>query len=460
MKCNAIGSSHRTETYDRQVPPKTLTDVARKRPHQEKESTFVGQKRDNSRSESPEWRYHLIDPNIVQATYTPLQIAFHLQRWATSRLLIDYGVLPDQNPKNISSFRRLLEKSQGVTPLVSKMFTQPRQIPFVPMVFLNGEFQKLLPISLPETKPIALFNVSDNWLDKGSTFTVRPFLKSFNRFYAEIAKHFTVVRVLVGRPDQLVPAIDHVMEMLPGVPLAVWSFTAHSNQHAMEVGKRLLLTTADVKAAIEERKKLPLEEPLSVGQTKIAPTSVCLTSADAPVMQEISKRIVLEGAIVLNGCFTGAGGDSCIARFFSSNAYGRIVYGSPHASYDLIPKVFYSSRSHIPQFLPFFWDGFFSSRPEQNIATKAYRNGEPKVTAFGSCKHPSDFLDSRFEYPAFVGPLMIDHENSGPAWTLLVQAIEGSERNPAFSGNVPLHATPDSLHRRSTRGGFLKLFSW
>jgi hypothetical protein len=129
-------------------------------------------------------------------------------------------------------------------------------------------------------------------------------------------------------------------------------------------------------------------------------------------MEEVGKRIVPSGKLVLAGCNNGresmeehsdpfslttsdhpssSVSDMNIAESFSNNAPTLIVYASPDLIYNMTPSVFHLPSSSFPEFLPYFKVGpidssrYFKGPIGSSRKVRAYMKGR-KVAEGG----PSD----------------------------------------------------------------------
>jgi hypothetical protein len=205
-------------------------------------------------------------------------------------------------------------------------------------IFFNGKFVSLSKINKKLfTKPIAILNVAA-YEKIGENFgaIARSFLKTFDPFYLEMAKKYTLARILVDDPNRLVTITQNVQQSFPKLPIGHWALNGHGDEGAVGIGKNRLFTST---------------------QTRL--------------MQEISSYVHENGSIALWGCLN-AEGDSNIVQEFSKNAK-QIVFGCPQEVLcDPGPSVMVwsSKRGGPPLVIP-----FLTIAPEFQ-AIRAYKNGE------------------------------------------------------------------------------------
>jgi hypothetical protein len=185
----------------------------------------------------------------------PLLVAALAQKHIALRVIIDRLIPRDKSKEYREVVQDFLDRNGKKMSISDDMlFPLPSNVPHVPFVFRNGTFERLChtPWSAA-TKPIALFVIAYDWSNQKYHAIHKLLHSAFTPYYAEIAKHFTVVRVLVDDPDQLVPITRLVKYLLPGVPLLLWSLNGHGNQSGVRLGIRHLITFSDVRNAFEER---------------------------------------------------------------------------------------------------------------------------------------------------------------------------------------------------------------
>lgn len=221
------------------------------------------------------------------------------------KTLLDHGAEPCLD--DIKKIHFILRDYFPDTQYSSAAMYIQRPYPNTPEVFFNGDFQSLEDLSQknPQAldnlkREIILFNIADepfcNVFSYGNM--TRRFGKQFNPWYEKVANHCTVIRVLVDHREQLIPIIDLVKKYLPNHSITHYVLNGHANPQIMLIG------------------------PLG-----IAGVLTNFTIKDETLMQEIAKRIDSSGAISMWGC-ESALGDSNIAKIFSKNAKGRLVFGT------------------------------------------------------------------------------------------------------------------------------------
>ncbi len=171
------------------------------------------------------------------------------------------------------------------------------------------------------TKPILLLIIADEPGGEHYGATTRHFNDCDELCYNDRWSQFlSIARVLVDDKNRIVSVIDHVEEASHGCPVLHVIFKTHANSKVMRFG---------------------IDSTLSI--------------EDRSLMRKIAKRIHPMGTITLAGCKTSARHYN-IAKVFSQQAYGRIVYGSPIAPPYEDSDVFL--REDLPPlYMPYFVPG-------------------------------------------------------------------------------------------------------
>jgi len=282
---------------------------------------------------------------------TPLQLALSENRLQIAKVLVE-----NAHVESLTDMQNLYKRTGGVTKI--KPFLQTRPPLYVPQVFSNDTFTSLSSMSQEQLKmmqssirPLAIFNVADEHLGPDYGAVVTDFNGSFNSQYEKIARDFTVIRVLVDDPNQLVATTDRIRNMFPQAPVLHWAMNGHGNTTFMEVGG--------------------------------GSDDALLTINDNNILQEISTRVSPLGTIALWGCCCALG-DQNLTRQFS--LYGRVAYGSDHPVSTVEYETYDSTLPNTPLLLP-----RFSDKLSKEFKAKIYNDN--KELAYVSTPHDLASVD-------------------------------------------------------------------
>jgi ankyrin repeat protein len=279
----------------------------------------------------------LVDSGVNKTILdTALEIAVKEDRLTIARDLIDAGAeANEQTRKNIEE--RFVPSEVGAWKVDYFLLRRPRVCALE--VFQGECFQSLADKTpMGFNKPIALLNIAA-YERMGPQYgaIAKCMDSSFTPLYRKMAKHFTLTRVLIDDPKQLISVIEKVKAAFPTLPLLYWALNGHGNTGAIGLGEKLLFTLSDTK-----------------------------------IMRKISDRIDSGGVIALWGC-NNADGDCNIVKVFSEQAPRQIVLGAPNPVSEIIPIIVYSTACKIPSLLTAFadWD-----EPDIPIRLRAYKQGK------------------------------------------------------------------------------------
>lgn len=415
-----------------------------------------------------------LDPNVMHTDESQmpgvLLTALIFQKAALLRFLIDSRIAPQitkaNNPEAYDAMRKSLleiwkldrmhkgveldaDRMQARMEAYARLFMMPRSLPGLLTVFRNGAFHPLCQTpDSPPTKPIALFNIADDWSSPNAPSISKLFGKSFLALYAKIAEHFTVVRVLVNHPVDLIAMAEKVKALLPGVPLLLWSLNGHSGENGIKLGKHFPMTVSDARNAFEHAVDLFLSttgsqdahgtrtkllSDIASGEKRIHGLPMRLSTGHTLVMRDISGHVALQGSIVLQGC-SCARGKINLAQVFSTVAFAHTVYGSPDTCDNIIPKIFYIQGHGLPQFIPFFLWNRASEISQMQV--RAYSNGELRADVSGVFTRAHAIRAyNNVDLSAYMAISMEEHESRDPNWQRLIEALEDPSSSP-FAGSV------------------------
>lgn len=262
-------------------------------------------------------------------------------QYALSCNKLDVGKLIVENSEvaNTEDMQALLQRMGNVK---IKPFRPERPAPYIPQIFHDGRFVSLFsfiqeqPHAFQElTKPLALVNMADEYLEMGPSAILKCFGPAQQVEYEKIARTFTLVRVIVNKPNQLVSTIDRIQEMIPQLPLNYWALVGHGNASCM---------------VLDFNKKLTIH--------------------DTSIMQSIAGRVSPVGSLALWGC-NCAETDVNITRQFSNCAEGRLVCGSACPVAEIAHETFYTGVTQTPVLIP-----YFKANPELQAHTRIYQCNE------------------------------------------------------------------------------------
>lgn len=185
-------------------------------------------------------------------------------------------------------------------------------------------------------RPLAIFNVADEYLGPHYGGVVKNFGELCHSQYEKIARDFTVIRILVDDPNQLVATINRIANMFPQAPILHWALDGHGDATSMEIGG--------------------------------GSDDAVLTIDDNNILQEIVNRVSPLGTIALWGC-SCAEGERNLARQLS--LFGCIVYGSDRPVSTIEYETYDSTVPNTPFLFP-----HFRERRNQELNAKIYSDNE------------------------------------------------------------------------------------
>jgi len=278
----------------------------------------------------------LLDKKISPiALDAALKISIKKERFMAARMLIDAGARPAIEEKH--EIERVM-LSNGANALSAECFFLRRPRPYTLEVLRQDHFELLSDQNCTTfQKPLALLNMAA-YEDVKPTYgaIAKYFRNEWLPAYKEIAKNFTVVRVVVDDPHELGSVIDKVRHFLPTLPILYWALAGHGNETTLELGKGLLLKSTDIL-----------------------------------IMKEISQRIDLSAIIALWGCLNAAGVGNLVEQF--SKNVPQIVMGSPNLVRDWKPITIKHKKSKNRFLLTGFTQNHLS------IESRIYKDGEEIV---------------------------------------------------------------------------------
>lgn len=272
---------------------------------------------------------HLLDGGMVPSMEV-MQTAVAKSDLELVRLLIESGGVMDQATRH-----KLTERLIDVKCVNISLFLEAqRQKVGVLEVYGKNGFESVSNRSALPTKPLFILNIA-KYDAPGPNYgaITQYYTPALQDVYGKIAKHFTLVRVLVDDPDKLVSTIDRAQAAFPGLPICHWALNGHGGSSAIGLGERNF------------------------------------TAVDAPIMKEIGKRMDRHGTLSLWGCSNGES-EKNLASVFSENAPQIPVFATPGSVSRVIPNTF-KLKPNVAVFAPFFRDNY--GDPE---LMRAYRNGE------------------------------------------------------------------------------------
>lgn len=292
------------------------------------------------------------DVNIKnEEEHSAIDIAILHNAWSTCKVLIDNrAILTTENRRNIVHY---LQEAHELIESNQDLFMMPLPNPYFLEVFQKGSFRPLNEVesfqNLDTPQGITLFNIADESLGENYGKIMGVYRKNsddYNVKIAELAEKQIVLRVRVDDARKLSDVITSIRTIFRDrnrFLLTNWVLMGHANQKAIEVGQ-----------------------------------SSRLTDQDERMMQEIANHVHPMGSIILQGCST-ANGNNNIARIFSRNALGRIVFGSPVDTLSTDFSSIYPSQSSLPRLLPFFTRKL--TRYKLIYQVKAYQNNVEVIDA-------------------------------------------------------------------------------
>jgi hypothetical protein len=278
-----------------------------------------------------------VDASILGAA---LKTDVKAKHFDIARHLVDAGASPDEETLNAIKEYFLAKEANKKMHVRDFFLRRPKCCALE--VFENGRFRPLSANSdLVFIKPVALINIAAYEQIGPNYGIIANYLRSSRiSMYKKMAQEFTVVRVLVDNPNQLVSVVLKVRNALPTLPILYWGLAGHGNGRAVGLGDGLRFQ-----------------------------------STDTLIMQMLSELVHPEGIFALWGC-ENAKGDSNIVEEFSKNAPKQIVHGSTEDVYDCIPICIRSKTCKTPLLLTTFTD---SNESESNRRLRAYKGGKEVV---------------------------------------------------------------------------------
>ncbi len=249
---------------------------------------------------------------------TPLEAAIiHHANPEIAKLLVDYGAIPSRDERLY--IEKQLEELK-TPPSAIKAFLTPLPDLYAPEIFYQGEF-----VSLPSfpgmsaaqagfERPIVLYCIGQDTLGSHYGAIIRSSFEPWeNKEYAEMAREFTVVRVLVDDKNRLVSTIDQIKELLPGLPLLHLCLNAHGSSSSLKLGKG---------------------------------DNGRITKDDKRLCHELVRRIHILGTLAILGCHCANGPENFV-KWLSLHVDGRLVCGAPGS---VLKDFRYVIDSDIPNF--------------------------------------------------------------------------------------------------------------
>jgi hypothetical protein len=273
---------------------------------------------------------------------TPLEAAILHANPEVLKLLVDHGAIPSRDDR--LHIKAQLEKLK-TPPSAIKAFLTPLPDLYAPEIFYEGQF-----VSLPSfpgmsaaqagfERSLVLYCIGQDTLGSHYGAIIRSSFEPWeNGEYAEMAREFTVVRVLVDDKNRLVSTIDQIKELLPGLPLLHLCLNAHGSSSGLTLG---------------------------IGDNGR------ITKDDKRLFHELVRRIHILGTLAILGCHCANGPENFV-KWLSLHVDGRLVCGAPGS---VLKDFRYVVDSDIPNF-PIILSYFEIRSDEANPVTAVYFCGQ------------------------------------------------------------------------------------
>ncbi len=342
---------------------------------------------------------------------TPLQEAFHFGKPlmnlgslnAQTRAELDFllrkcKILIDSDAHlDRSDFEKLLGFLQSIgarNSLSVHCFLERRPQMGDTEVFTGWSFESLTQWSAQDLnkKDVALFNIADEEFSAYYGAVSKMFHPLMHPFYAEIAKHFIVLRSRIDSPNDLAIVLDYIEEILGASRVKHYIVDAHTRKNFVGFGEEYILDSKDIS-----------------------------------FMQDVSRRLPSDAAIHIAGCSVAKGQKNNFCWAFSQQSNGRTVHGAEGLAKAVFAKIFQNNGPKLALF-------FECDREPPHV--KIYRNGEVIVRAELTGDDVPDEVVRAADVPAKITIESKEAPAEDFVQNKLVQADEVSPKEPIKTNGV------------------------
>jgi hypothetical protein len=253
------------------------------------------------------------------------------------KILIDHDACLDRS--DYEKLHGFLRSIGACNPQSVHCFLEPRPRIGDTEVFIGRSFESLTQWSAQDLdkKDVVLFNIADEEFSAYYGAVSKMFHPLMDPFYAEIAKHFIVMRARNDSPNDLPVVLDYIEQILGASRVKHYILAVHARQTFVAFGEEYTLASEDI-----------------------------------PVMQDVSRRLPFDAEIHVAGCSVAKREKNNFCWAFSKHSGDRHVHGAEGLLTAIVAKIFHADG---PKLALFFDCGIGPPH------VKTYRNGRVVLRA-------------------------------------------------------------------------------